>query len=225
MAHSRRILTAIILLVAAAFGPALRAADQAKAKVRAVTGFITIDAKSYPSQFQEAAKFLSQVRETIKAAGYEVQGIRITTQPFPDYTGGLSRAEALKLLRGISELAGKEHFSVSIGPAMSKDNDSTEPVEVLIDELSTPGNRVNGTIVTAGEDGIHWNAVKQAAHLIKTVGERSPHGRGNSSFAASAMINAYVPFYPGSWHPAGGPRSCDRPRIRQCGDGRLFARA
>ena len=147
------------------------------------------------------------MRETIQAAGYEVQGIRITTQPFPDYTRGLSRAEALKVLRGISELAGKQHFAVSVGPAMSKDSDSTGPVEVLTDALSTPGNRVSGTIVTAGEDGIHWNAVRQAAHLIKTVGERSPHGQGNSSFAAAAMIKAYVPFYPGSWHPAGGARS------------------
>ena len=206
MAHSNRILPAIVLLAAVSC-PALRAADRAKPKVRAITGFITIDAKSYPSQFAEAAKFLGQVRETIRAAGYEVQGIRITTQPFPDYTRGLSRAEALKVLHGISELAATQHFSVSIGPAMSKDGDSTEPVEVLIDELSTPGNRVNGTIVTADEDGIHWNAVHQAAHLIKTVGERSPHGQGNSSFAATAMIKAYVPFYPGSWHPAGGPRS------------------
>jgi hypothetical protein len=206
MAHSKRILPAIIALAAISC-LALRAADRAKPKVRAVTGFITIDAKSYPSQFEEAAKFLTQVREAIQAAGYEVQGIRITTQPFPDYTRGLSRAEALKVLRGISELAGKEHFSVSVGPAMSKDSDSTDPVEILTDALSTPGNRVSGTIFTAGEDGIHWNAVRQAAHLIKTVGERSPHGQGNSSFAAAAMIKAYVPFYPGSWHPAGGPRS------------------
>jgi len=191
----------------AAFLPALRADDRAKPKVRAVTGFITVDAKSYPAQFEEAAKFLTQVRETIQAAGYEVQGIRITTQPFPDYTRGLSRAEALKLLRGISELAGKQHFAVSVGPAMLKDNDSTEPVEILTEALSKPGNRVSGTIMTAGEDGIHWNAVRQAAHLIKTVGERSPHGQGNSSFAAAAMIKPYVPFYPGSWHPVGGPRS------------------
>jgi uncharacterized protein (UPF0210 family) len=206
MVHSKRILPAIVLF-AAITCPALRAADRAKPKVRAVTGFITVDAKSYPSQFEEAAKFLSQVRETIQAAGYEVQGIRITTQPFPDYTRGLSRAEALKVLRGISELAGKQHFAVSVGPAMSKDNDSTVPVEILTEALSTPGNRVSGTIMTAGEDGIHWNAVRQAAHLIKTVGERSPHGQGNSSFAAAAMIKPYVPFYPGSWHPAGGPRS------------------
>lgn len=206
MTHSKRILAASILLTTG-FLPSLQADDRAKPKVRAVTGFITVDAKSYPAQFEEAAKFLTQVRETIQAAGYEVQGIRITTQPFPDYTRGLSRAEALKLLRGISELAGKQHFAVSVGPAMLKDSDSTGPVEILTDALSTPGNRVSGTIMTAGEDGIHWNAVRQAAHLIKTVGERSPHGQGNSSFAAAAMIKPYVPFYPGSWHPVGGPRS------------------
>src|SRR6185312_16037822 len=206
MAHSRCIPPAIILLTAFSL-PVMHAADLAKPKVRAVTGFIAIDAKSYPSQFAEAVKFLSQVREAILTAGYDVQGIRITTQPFPDYTRGLSRSQALKVLRGISDLAAKEHFSISIGPAMSRDTDSAEPVEVLIDALSTPGNRLNGTIVTAGEDGIHWNAVRQAAHLIKTVGERSPHGQGNSSFAAAAMIKAYGPFYPGSWHPAETTRS------------------
>jgi hypothetical protein len=75
-----------MILVATAFSPAARATDSAKPKVRAITGFINIDAKSYPAQFAEAAKFLGQVREAIRAAGYEVQGIRITTQPFPDYT-------------------------------------------------------------------------------------------------------------------------------------------
>ncbi|MEO8053126.1 MAG: DUF711 family protein [Acidobacteriota bacterium] len=206
MVHSKRILWAAILVAAICF-PALRAEDRAKPKVRAITGFITVDAKSYPSQIEETVKFLSQVREAIKTAGYDVQGIRITTQPFPDYTRGLRRDEALKVLRGISDLAAKQHFSISVGPAMLKDTDSTEPVEVLIDALSTPGNRVNATIVTAGEDGIHWNAVRQSARVIKTVGERSPHGQGNSSFAAAAMIKAYGPFYPGSWHPVGGPRS------------------
>ena len=73
--------------------------------------------------------------------------------------------------------------------------------------LSTPGNRLNANIVTAGDDGIHWNAVRQAARIIKAVGERSPHGQGNFNFAAIAMLKPYGPFYPGAWHPGGGPRS------------------
>jgi len=206
MAHLKRILSAIILVTSLAL-PAVRAADRPKPKVRAITGFITIDAKSYPSQIEEAVKFLSGVRDAIKTAGYDVAGIRISTQPFPAYTRGLSRADALKLLRGIDDLAGKLRFAPNIGPAMLQDSDNTEPVDLLAEVLATPGNRLSGNIVTAGEDGIHWNAVRQAARIIRTVGERSPHGQGNFNFGAIAMLKPYGPFYPGAWHPGGEPPS------------------
>ena len=39
------------------------------------------------------------------------------------------------------------------------------------------------------------------------MGARSPHGQGNFNFAAIAMLKPYGPFYPGAWHPGGGPRS------------------
>jgi hypothetical protein len=152
-------------------------------------------------------KFLSQVREAMKAAGYDVAGIRISTQPFPDYTSKLSRVDALKLLRGIDDLAATLHFAPNIGPAMSKDTDGTGPVDLLTEVLAAPGNRLNANIVTAGEDGIHWNVVRQAARIIRAVGERSPHGQGNFNFAAIAMMKPYGPFYPGAWHPGGEPRS------------------
>jgi uncharacterized protein (UPF0210 family) len=206
MAPSKRTLSALILLTSFAL-PALRAADRPRPKVRAITGFITIDAKSYSSQIQETVTFLNQVRQAINAAGYDVAGIRISTQPFPDYTSGLNRADALKLLRGIDDLAGKLRFAPNIGPAMLKDDDSIGPVDLLTEVLAAPGNRLNANIVTASEDGIHWNAVRQAARIIRAVGERSPHGQGNFNFAAIAMLKPYGPFYPGAWHPGGGPRS------------------
>jgi hypothetical protein len=48
-----------------------------EAENRTITGFITIDAKSYPSQIEDALTFLSQMRNAIQAAGYEVSGLRI----------------------------------------------------------------------------------------------------------------------------------------------------
>jgi hypothetical protein len=105
----------------------LPAADAPKPKVRAITTFVTIDAKSYPAQIEETVKFLSQVRDAVKAAGYDVAGIRISTQPFPEYTRGLSHDEALKVLHGIDDLAGKLRFAPNIGPAMVKDTDDTAP--------------------------------------------------------------------------------------------------
>src|SRR6516165_6829878 len=184
----------------------LSAADVPKPKVRAITAFITVDAKSYPAQIEETVKFLSQMREAMEAAGYDVAGIRISTQPFPEYTRGLSHDEALKVLHGIDDLAGKLRFAPNIGPAMVKDSDDSAPVELITEVLAAPGNRLNANIVTAGDDGIHWNAVRRAALIIKTVGARSPHGQGNFNFAAIAMVKPYGPFYPGAWHP-GGPRS------------------
>jgi uncharacterized protein (UPF0210 family) len=206
MAYSKRVLSTFIVVTSVAL-PSLRAAGAPKPKVRAITGFITIDAKSYPSQIEETVKFLSQVRDAIQAAGYDVAGIRVSTQPFPKFTHGLTRPGALEVLRGIDDLAGKLHFAPNIGPAMIGDTDETASVDLLTEVLAAPGNRLNANIVTAGEDGVHWNAVRQAARIIKTTGERSPHGQGNFNFAAIAMLKPYGPFYPGAWHPGGGPRS------------------
>jgi hypothetical protein len=104
--HSKRILPAFVLF-AAITCPALRAADRAKPKV----GPSRASSPSMRSRIRRSLKrprnFSTKLRETIQAAGYEVQGIRITTQPFPDYTRGLSRAEALKVLRGIQRIGGQ----------------------------------------------------------------------------------------------------------------------
>jgi len=203
--YATRILTAVALASTVVSMP--RAADPVKPRVRAITAFVTIDAKSYPAQLEDAVAFLSTVRDAVKAAGYDVAGVRISTQPFPDYTRGLSHDDALALLRGINDLAATLRFNPNIGPAMVKDTDNPAPADLLVDALSAPGNRLNANIVVAGDDGIHWNAVRQAARIIKGVGERSPHGQGNFNFGATAMLKPYGPFYPGAWHPGGGARS------------------
>ncbi len=172
-----------------------------KPKIRAITAFITIDAKGYAKQIEEAVNFLNHVRSEEQAAGYEVSTIRLSTQPFPEYTRGLSHSDALAVLEGINDLAGKLKFTPNIGPA------DEASVDLLIEVLSKPGNRLVGNLITADDDGIHWNAVKQAAHVIRMVGKKSAHGQGNFNFAAIAMVKAYGPFYPGAWHPSNGSRS------------------
>jgi uncharacterized protein (UPF0210 family) len=49
--------------------------------------------------------------------------------------------------------------------------------------------------------------LRQAARIIKTSASGSAHGQGNFNFGATAMLKPYGPFYPGAWHPGGGPRS------------------
>ncbi len=171
-------------------------------KVRAITAFVDVDAQNYARQIEDTAKFLNSARDAYRAAGWEVETIRIATQPFPQYTKGLSHEAALAVLRGIDALGGKLQFTPSIGPAMWNDGDPAAPVDLLIDFLAQPG-RTNASLITAGDDGIHWNAIRQAARLVKSVSLRSQHGQGNLNFAAIAMLKPYGPFYPGAYHAGG----------------------
>jgi len=82
---------------------------------------------------------------------------------------------------------------------MLRDSDSPAAVDLLADFLAKVP-RANASLVVAAEDGIHWASLHQAARLIKTVGERSPHGQGNLNFGAIAMLKEYCPFFPASWH-------------------------
>jgi uncharacterized protein len=190
---------ALLVLAASAF-----AADT-RPKVRAITAFIQLDPANYETEIRHTMTFLDGARETFRAAGFEVEGVRIATQPFAEYTRGLSREKALALLAGIENLAGELHVAPAIGPAMVKDDDDTAAVDLLIAVLSKP-SRLNASLVTADAGGIHWNAIRQAARLIKTVGERSAHGEGNFNFAAIAMLKPDGPFFPGAYH-LGGERA------------------
>ena len=54
-------------------------------KVRTVTAFVRLDRATYQAQVAEALKMLHAAKDAFTKAGYEVETIRITTQPFPEY--------------------------------------------------------------------------------------------------------------------------------------------
>jgi uncharacterized protein len=193
---ARRLAFVLFLVVCAAF-----AADS-RPKVRAVTAFINIDARTLEAEVASTMKFLDGAREAYRKAGFEVQGVRIVTQPFPRYTAGMSRADALALLHRLDALAAKFGFAPNIGSAMTGDNDDASVLDLMAAALSD--TRLNGSLVIAGEDGIHWRAIREAARLIKKTSVSSAHGKGNFNFAATAMVKPYGPFFPGAYHLGAG---------------------
>src|SRR6202163_4504611 len=177
-------------------------AGDSRPRIRAVTAFIEIDSNNSAAKIEETQKFLAVAKEALNRAGFEGAGGRITTQPFPVYTTGMQREEAIDLIRKLRESASKARTGLNIGAAMLNDTDDTAPVALLADILSSVG--VNANLIMADERGIHWHAIGAAAKLIKQVSERSPHGDGNFNFGAIAMMKPYGPYYPGSYHVGKG---------------------
>jgi uncharacterized protein (UPF0210 family) len=167
-------------------------------RIRAVTAFIEIDKNNYNARIQEAQKFLADAKEALNKAGFEGAGGRITTQPFPQYTRGMSTADAVAFVGKLREAASKERSGFNIGPAMVRDNDDAAAASLLVDILSQVS--VNANLIISDEQGIHWNGIRQAAKVIKQLSERSPHGDANFNFGAIAMMKPYGPYYPGSYH-------------------------
>ena len=178
-----------------------RAAE--KPKVRAITGFMHLDRGQYKTQVQEALAMLRKAKVVYEQAGYEVQTIRISTQPFPRYTQGSSRQEILAFFREYDALAKKEGFDTAIGPAMVADGDDPSQAE-LLGEILRNTTTLNASMVVAGEDGVHWKAVRAAAGLMKFLSENTPRSQGNFNFSATAMLPENTPFYPGSYHTGAG---------------------
>jgi len=176
-------------------------AADSRPKVRAVTAFIDIDATNYQAQYETAMRFLDGAREAYRAAGFEVEGVRIATQPFPRYIAGMKPDEAVAFFHKLDELATRLKFAPNIGAAMLADGDDAVVLDTLAKALAT--TRLNASLIIAGEDGIHWRAIRETARLIKNVAALSPHGRGNLNFAATAMVKPYGPFYPGAYHLGG----------------------
>jgi uncharacterized protein (UPF0210 family) len=170
----------------------------AKPKIRAVTAFVRLDRAQYKTQIAETLVFLHKAKAAYEKAGHEVQTIRITTQPFPEYTKGLSPEQVLDFFRDYDALAVKEGFDASIGPAMMKDSDDAGEAELLSIILSR-AKTLEGSISIAGEDGIHWQSIHAAALVIKYLEDHTTHGQGNFNFTAAALVPSGTPFYPASF--------------------------
>jgi hypothetical protein len=178
------------------------APTQEKPKIRAITAFIILDRAQYQQQVADTLKVLRRAQTVFESRGYQVQTIRIATQPFPEYTKGLTTEQAVAFFKQYDALAVKEKFAASIGPAMLNAGDSDVQGDLLAEILSNT-KTLNASLVVAGEDGVRWNAVGAAARVMKKL-EATEHSQGNFHFAAIAMVAPLTPFFPAAYHTGFG---------------------
>lgn len=180
-------------------------AAAANPPVRALTAFVDLEPTRYEQQLAETASRLRQAQTLLERGGFNVQTLRITTQPFARYVAGMSRERSLAVLTRLGKLAKDQGVLLNIGPAALDDHPDPQAL-ALLEEVQSRDEPLNSSMIIAAEDGVHWNTVRAAAHHVWQVAARSTGSRGTFSFAATALLAPGSPFYPGSWHTGQGGR-------------------
>lgn len=197
-----QLLCAVLLLAAVpAFGA--QAPTYSKPKVRAITGFVRLERANFAAQVADSLAVLRAAKGEFEKQGYQVETLRIVTQPLAELVSGQSDADALAFLKALDDLSAKEGFIPNIGPGMLRDSDDPHAMHLLAQALSTLPN-VEANALLAGDDGIHWKVIRESAALVRYVTDHSPHSQGNFNFTGTAMLQPYGPFYPGAYHTGAG---------------------
>jgi uncharacterized protein len=182
---------------------ATEATGSTKPKVRAITAFVRLERATYTQQVNDALAVLRSAKSEFESRGYEVETVRIVTQPLAELIQGQSDAEALKFLKSFDDLAAKESFIPNVGPGMMHDSDDPHTMHLLAQVLSTLPH-IDASAIMAGDDGIHWKVIRETAALVRYVTDHSPRSQGNFNFTGTAMLKPYGPFYPGTYHTGAG---------------------
>jgi uncharacterized protein len=214
----RRILLKVLLvLLSAAFAgdcvrqarahePRLRVAMTSSAaiagkrfRIRTITAGVNLESTTDLRTVESAIEFLQRAHKQFEAAGYEIQTVRIATQPLPEFLKGKSRSEALADLKKIDQLISAKNVILSIGPVITDDRYDPDFASWATQLVKETGS-INFSVTVASERGVHRQTALSAAEAIVAISKDTPGGEGNFRFTAAANCLAGTPFFPVAYH-------------------------
>src|SRR5439155_16350081 len=169
-------------------------------KIRTITAGVNLKNTSDLATVESAIQFLPSARKKFENEGYEIQTLRIATQPLPEYLNSKSRRDALADLRKIDEVVSAKNVLLSIGPVITDDRHDAE-FPSWAAELVKETKNINFSVAVASpEQEVHSQTALTAAEAIVAISKTSPGGEGNFRFTAAANCLAGTPFFPVAYH-------------------------
>src|SRR5712691_9322797 len=169
-------------------------------KIRTITAGVNLKNTSDLVTVESAIGFLQRAKKKFEDEGYEIQTLRIATQPLPEYLNGKSRAAALADLKKIDTLVSAKNVLLSIGPVITDDRHDPEFASWATQLVKETKNINFSVTVASPERGIHRQTALTAAETIVAISKSSPGGEGNFRFTAAANCLAGTPFFPVAYH-------------------------
>src|SRR5438874_1456522 len=169
-------------------------------KIRTITAGVNLKDPNDLAAIESAIQFLLRTKKKFEDEGYEIQTLRIATQPLPEYLNGKSRGEALADLKKIDQVVSARNVLLSIGPVITDDRHDAE-FTLWAAQLVKETKNINFSVAVASpERGVHSQSALTAAEAIVAISKNSPGGEGNFRFTAAANCLAGTPFFPVAYH-------------------------
>jgi uncharacterized protein len=168
-------------------------------RVRTITAGLELSPRGESQRIDRALDFLADAKRAFVNAGYEVQTLRLATNP---WLAGASSSDRQKLLARVRELdqrVTERGVILSIGPVLTEDRADDSLPQWSHDLIATTQS-THHSVVIASERGVHGAAAAVAAQVMTTLAGTLAGGVANFRFATSANIPAGTPFFPVGWH-------------------------
>ncbi len=169
-------------------------------RIRTITAGTNLRSPSDTGSVEAALASLKRAQRVVTDAGYEVQTIRIATQPLLEEAGHHARADALAALQALDRAVVAERALLSIGPALAPDGEDPE-FAAWAAELARTTQNVSFTVRVASPDRVASpRGVTAAGEAMVAIARVTAGGIGNFRFAAAANVPAGTPFFPVAYH-------------------------
>ena len=184
-------------------------------RIRTITAGVNLDGPGDLKTIESAIEFLQHARKKFEDEGYEIQTVRIATQPFSQYLNGKSRVDAIADLKKIDAVLSARNVILSIGPVITADRHDTE-FAAWATQLVKETKNISFSVTVASERGVHTQTALTAAETIVALSKAVPGGEANFRFTAAANCSP-GPFFPVAYHrgPAGFSIGLETPRLLQ----------
>lgn len=177
----------------------------ARTQVRTVTIGFNLESPFREDPVLQAADQGVRAKQLLEEHGFQVQGARLCTQPFPEYVGGLETGDVLNYFRALQTVLGRSSiYACGIGPIRASHWDAERRFVDLLPELLAQNPSLAATIDVLDDAGRpHDLACRAAAEVTLAASRISADGTANLHFAALASCPPNTPFFPAAYHSGG----------------------
>ncbi len=168
-------------------------------RIRTITAGVQLENSDDYHALHSAASFLQTARAAFSDE-YEVQTVRLATQPLPNYLPEWLNSSSLAVIGKLDQVAKDVGAALSIGPVLLGNQPTPGFGSWAADLVQATESTSFSSVVASSAGGIHQHNIQACAEAIAAIARTSTGGEGNFRFCASAFCPPGTPFFPAAYH-------------------------